>query len=150
MNQIMKINKDIRSQIDATKPNQAPLKAKGLSFDQMVASQAEKLQGYELEHLMKEITSQGERLAKYRTIRELAKYKRSVKAFIKEAVHLGLDISHSHTFNLNGNSRRLSIVKEVDEKLVALTEAVVEQEQRSINLLDMIGEIKGLLINLYS
>ncbi|MBU5594408.1 YaaR family protein [Amphibacillus sp. MSJ-3] len=146
----MKINKEIRSQVDTTQLNQPIPKAKGLSFDAMVMTQAEKLHGYELEHLMKEITSQGEKLARYRTLRELAKYKRFVKGFIKEAVNFGLDISQSHTFNLNGNSRQLLIVKQIDEKLIALTEAIVEQEKRSIDLLDMIGEIKGLLINLYS
>jgi len=41
-------------------------------------------------------------------------------------------------------------VKEIDQQLITLTEAVVEQEKPSIDLLDKIGEIKGLLINLYS
>jgi len=146
----VKINKDIRSQLDARKPKKAASKKKSLSFDAMVMAQSEKLQVDQLEQLMEEITDQGERLSRYRTIRELTKFKRFVKDFIQEAVQYGLDISHSHTFQMNGNSRRLLIVKQIDEKLIELTEAVVEQEKRSIDLLDMIGEIKGMLINLYS
>ena len=116
----------------------------------MVMEQSEKLQVDQLEQLMGEISDQSERLVRYRTIRELAKFKRFVKDFMQEAVQYGLDISYSHTFQMNGNSRRLLIVRQIDEKLIELTEAVVEQEKRSIDLLDMIGEIKGMLINLYS
>lgn len=143
----MKINKDIRAQLDARKLKKSTTKKKGLSFDSLVMTQSEKLQ---LDQLMEEITDQSERLARYRTIRELTKFKRYVKDFIQEAVQYGLDVSHSHTFQMHGNSRRLLIVKQIDEKLIQLTEAVVEQEKRSIDLLDMIGEIKGMLINLYS
>jgi len=146
----VKINKEIRSQVETIKLNQPTTKGQGLSFDQVVMSQAEKLQGYELELLMKDIISQGEKLARYRTLRELVKYKRFIKSFIKETVNFGLDVSHSYTSNLNGNNRKLSIVKQIDENLIALTEAVIEQEKGSIDILDMIGEIKGLLINLYS
>lgn len=146
----MKINKDIRSQLDARKPKKVTSKKKALSFDAMVMEQSEKLQVDQLEQLMGEISDQSERLVRYRTIRELAKFKRFVKDFMQEAVQYGLDISYSHTFQMNGNSRRLLIVRQIDEKLIELTEAVVEQEKRSIDLLDMIGEIKGMLINLYS
>ena len=150
MNTIVKINKEIRSQLEAARLKKTRSKGKGISFDAIVSDQAEKLQGYELEHLMNDIANQGERLARYRTIRELAKFKRLVKGFIEEAVNYGLDVSQSHTFQMNRNSRRLLIVKEIDQQLIDLTEAIVEQEKPSIDLLDMIGEIKGLLINLYS
>lgn len=146
----MKINKDIRSQLDARRPKKTTSKKRDLSFDAMVMAQSEKLQVDQLEQLIEEISDQGERLARYRTIRELTKFKRFVKDFMQEAVQYGLDISHSHTFQMNGSSRRLLIVRQIDEKLIELTEAVVEQEKRSIDLLDMIGEIKGMLINLYS
>lgn len=146
----MKINKDIRSQVDPTKLNQPAQPQKGVSFDSMVSTQAVKLQSYELEQLMKGITAQGEKVTRYRTIRDLAKYKRLIKDFVKEAVGFGLDLSHTHSFNFNGSNRRLTIVKQIDEQLVTLTEGILDQEKKSIDLLDVIGEIKGLLINLYS
>lgn len=150
MNIAVKINKDIRSQLDARKLKKTTTKKSSLSFDAMVMSQSEKLQVEQLEQLIEEIADQGERLARYRTIRELAKFKRYVKEFLREAVQYGLDITHSHTFQMNHNSRRLSLVKQIDEKLIELTDVIVEQERRSIDLLNMIGEIKGMLVNLYS
>ncbi|MDY0394833.1 DUF327 family protein [Virgibacillus halophilus] len=37
----------------------------------------------------------------------------------------------------------------MDEKLVKLTEDVLDQEKKTVDLLDTIGEIKGLLVNIY-
>ena len=146
----MKINQEVRSQVEAAKSHTVTQQKNGKTFDSIVTSQTQKLQAYQLEELMKGITLQGERLARYRSFKDLAKYKRLVKDFIKEAVNYGLDLKHSHSFNFQGNSRKLTLVEEIDEKLVALTELVLEQEKRSLGLLDLIGEIKGLLINLYS
>ncbi|WP_112179091.1 MULTISPECIES: YaaR family protein [Paraliobacillus] len=146
----MKINQEMRSQVEAARTKSLPQKTNGKSFDSMVATQGQKLMNHQLEEMMKGITLQGERLARYRSFKDLAKYKRLVKDFVKEAVNYGMDLKHSHSFNLQGNNRKLTLVDEVDEKLLALTEVVLEQEKRSIGLLDLIGEIKGLLINLYS
>ncbi|GGM36833.1 hypothetical protein GCM10011351_23750 [Paraliobacillus quinghaiensis] len=146
----MKINQEMRLQVEAAKAHTVTQQKNGKSFDSIVTSQTQKLQVHQLEELMKGITLQGERLARYRSFKDLAKYKRLVKDFIKEAVNYGLDLKHSHSFNFQGNSRKLTVVEEIDEKLVALTEVVLEQEKRSIGILDLIGEIKGLLINLYS
>ncbi|CQR47504.1 hypothetical protein BN1058_01825 [Paraliobacillus sp. PM-2] len=146
----MKIKQEMRAQLEATK-TQAMNNQKGeRKFDALVASQTQKLQHEQLTELVKNITLQGERLARYRSIKDLAKYKRLVKDFVKEAAQYGMDLNHSHSFNFQGNNRKLTIVKEIDERLLRLTEVIIEQEKRSIGILDVIGEIKGLLINLYS
>lgn len=41
-------------------------------------------------------------------------------------------------------------MKEIDDKLIQLTEEMMDQEKPAIDLLERIGEIKGLLINLYT
>ncbi|WP_182201635.1 YaaR family protein [Paraliobacillus salinarum] len=146
----MKINQEMRAQLEATKTQVVNNQKSSKKFDVMVASQTQKLQHEQLTELVKNITLQGERLARFRSFKDLAKYKRLVKDFVKEAVQYGMDLNHSHSFNFQGNNRKLTLVKEIDEKLVQLTEVVLEQERRSIDILDVIGEIKGLLINLYS
>ena len=60
------------------------------------------------------------------------------------------DLKQSHTWNRFGEGRKLKIVETIDEKLVELAEEILNQEKSSIDLLDKIGEIKGLLINLYT
>ncbi|MCP3029716.1 YaaR family protein [Halobacillus sp. A5] len=146
----MKITQDVRTQLEGTK-QQAQLNHKGRqSFDSMVQSQTRQLHESQLNQLMDTITTQGEKVARFRSFRDLAKYKRLIKDFLEEAVQYGYNVKQSHSFDINGRGRKLTIVESVDERLAELTEAVMDQERRSIDLLGIIGEIKGLLVNLYT
>jgi len=73
-----------------------------------------------------------------------------VKTFLQDTVYNGLDLKRSSSFSLDGQHSMLQIVEEVDAKLIELTEQVMGQEKKTVDLLDLIGEIKGLLINLYT
>ncbi|WP_099158918.1 YaaR family protein [Virgibacillus ndiopensis] len=145
----MKISQEMRSQIESTTKN-VRTAAGQQTFDGMVQSQTQKLKQQELQQLMKDITMQGDKLARFRSFRDLVKFKRMVKGFLKETVYNGLDLQKSYGFSLDGQNRKLAIVKEVDEKLVELTEEIMNQEKKTVDLLGLIGEIKGLLINLYT
>lgn len=87
---------------------------------------------------------------KSRKLRDIAKFKMLVKRFLKESVETGLGLKQSHTLNQFGEERQLKIVEKIDQKLVELEEQLLEEEESSIDLLAKIGEIKGLLINLYT
>lgn len=99
--------------------------------------------------LLGDITAAGERVARNRTLRELTRFKMLVKRFLQEAVNHGLETKQSHTWNRFGEGRRLKIVETIDNRLVELAEDILNEEKETIDLLDKIGEIKGLLINLY-
>ncbi|ENH96108.1 hypothetical protein J416_12532 [Gracilibacillus halophilus YIM-C55.5] len=146
----MKISQEIRTQIDAMKKNESQTKNAAKNFDQMVRAQSTQLQQAELQRLMTELSQQGQRVARFRFFKDLATYKRLVRRFVKEAVDYGMKLKQSHSFLLDGDNRKLTIVEEIDEKLVELTDTVLDQEKNSIEVLDLIGEIKGLLMNLYT
>lgn len=146
----MKIEQRIRSSIDANIKEDMNRPSGNLKFDQMVQSKTAQLSQTELHRLMSELTNQGKRITRYRSLRDLAVYKRLVKKFIKEAVDHGVGLKHFHGSMVTGDTRKLVIVEEIDEKLMELTDAVMDQEKGSVDLLAMIGEIKGLLINLYT
>ncbi|SIS62388.1 YaaR family protein [Salimicrobium flavidum] len=146
----MKISQEMRTQMEAQQKQNPQQTAKAKSFDSMVRAQSNQLQQQQLNRLMTNITAQGERLARFRSFRDLAKYKRLIRDFVKESVQYGMNLKHSHSWSRMGQNRKLTIVEEVDEKLAELTEAVMDQEKRSVDLLGLVGEIKGLLINLYT
>lgn len=145
----MKINQEMRSQVEATTNNQRAQAEGRPSFDGMVQSQTQKLKQQEIQQLMKNITIQGDKLARFRSFKDLVKFKRMVKGFLKETVYNGLDLQKSLSFSMEGSNRNLAIVKKVDEKLIDLTEEIMNQEKKTVDLLGIIGEIKGLLVNLY-
>ncbi len=146
----MKINQDIRLNTDKIRSDQKSATNTNLKFNELVQKQDQKMQIGQLQNLLKDIESAGERLSRSRTFKDLSKYKTLVKRFVKEAVDFGMDLKQSHSWNQYGQGRSLKIVETIDEKLVELTEGVLEKEGNSINLLGKIGEIKGLLINLYT
>lgn len=146
----MKISQEIRAQLDTITKNVRTGTESKQSFSQVVQSQADQLKQLELQKVMEQLNIQGERLAKSRNFHDLAKFKRLVKDFVKEAVATGLDLQNSHHFSMSGQSRELVIVKKVDDKLLDLTEAVLHEEKKAVDILGMIGEIKGLLISLYA
>ncbi|MEQ6389479.1 YaaR family protein [Bacillaceae bacterium S4-13-58] len=145
----MKIGQEVRAQIDAAQKNHSSIKKSSTSFQNIVQKESDRMRSEEIQKLLTDITKQGEILGRSRTFKDLSRYKRLVKQFIEEAVQHGMDLKQSHSWNMNGQNRRFTTVEEVDKKLIELTDAIMEQESRSIDLLSIIGEIKGLLVNLY-
>ncbi|KUP39913.1 hypothetical protein AU385_18860 [Bacillus halotolerans] len=146
----MKINKDIRTFIDNKQLPSMKTAEISASFKTSMENQNSKLKFDQLTKMLTDIEAFGKRLTKSRNFKDLARFKGLVKRFVKEAVDSGLSHETSKSFDLYGNSRTLGLVKEIDEKLIKLTEEMMDQEKPAIDLLERIGEIKGLLINLYT
>lgn len=144
----MKISQEVRSQVDIKHLRQST--ETKTNFDHLVHEKVHRLKREELKKLLNDISKQGEKLARFRSFQDLAKFKRMIKDFLHETVYNGLELQQSHNFNPSGYSQKLSVVKNIDEKLVELTEDIMNQEKKTIDLLGVIGEIKGLLVNLYT
>lgn len=145
----MKINQDIRLGMNTNRNDLRPTNQGNNRFGDMVLKQGSKMQSEQLTRLLGDISAAGNRVARSRNLRELARFKMLVKRFLQEAVDYGLEMKQSHTWNRFGEGRRLKIVETIDERLVELAEDILNEEKESIELLAKIGEIKGLLINLY-
>ncbi|MBM7606590.1 DUF327 family protein [Metabacillus litoralis] len=146
----MKVSQDIRSTMDKRGMEQKITQATSKGFQDMVTKQGDKLQMDQLNKLLGNIEDAGRRLSKSRNFSDLSKYKLLVKKFIHEAVEYGMDMKQSRSWDYNGNSRSLKIVEQVDKSLIDLADEIVNKESPTIDLLSKIGEIKGLLINLYT
>ncbi|HZG59669.1 MAG TPA: YaaR family protein [Anoxybacillus sp.] len=121
-----------------------------VSFAEVVAKRNEELVLERFQQLAKEIEEQGKILAESRSVEDLRKYKKLVKKLLDDVVKNGLQLSEQRGFNWSGRSRLYKIVKEVDKKLIDVTNAVLQREKEGIDLLSTIGEIQGLIINIYT
>ncbi|MDQ0220920.1 DUF327 family protein [Peribacillus cavernae] len=146
----MKINQELHLKMDKVRQDARQVQSGDGKFQQLVQKQDQRMQYDALNKLLGDIQGAGERLSKTRTFKDLAKFKTLVKRFVREAVDFGMDLKQSHSWNAYGRSRPLKIVETIDDKLVELTEEVMRTEKSSIDILGKIGEIKGLLINLYT
>ncbi|MDP4106413.1 MAG: YaaR family protein [Bacillota bacterium] len=121
-----------------------------IAFQEIMGKKRSDITFERLNQKMQEIESQGNKLADSRTVENLRKYKKLVKDFMDDAVKNGLELQEKRGFSNRGSSKIYKLVKEVDKKLIDLTNATLDKEQKGLDILGMVGEIKGLLINIYT
>ncbi|GIP36311.1 YaaR family protein [Paenibacillus sp. J2TS4] len=102
----------------------------------------------ELQRIMDQIQLQGERLSKSMTLRELRQYKLLVKKFLEETARRGVHLKESKGWDRRGRAKRYKLLEEIDAVLLSMADELLEQENGKIELLNKIGEIRGMLINL--
>ncbi|MDZ5471949.1 YaaR family protein [Bacillus sp. 31A1R] len=121
-----------------------------ISFQEVMGKNRQQTIYDKFTKMVDEIEQQGKTLAENRTVDELRKYKKLVKKFMEEAVQNGLQLEEQRGFNRRGRTKVYKIVKEVDRKLIDLTNTVLDKEKNGLDILNMVGEVKGLLINMYT
>jgi len=146
----VKINVDKEWQaIRDPQPQLKPLAQGTGTFKSFVRNQLEVSEVLTLfEGLLETIDEQGKRLSRFKTIKDLQSYKRLVQQFIEKAVSHGLGLSQSHNWQF-ARGQVQTIIYTIDKHVMELTEEVLKTGADSLAILDKIGEIKGLLINLY-
>lgn len=144
--EIQKVNKAGLDRVKAK--NNVP--AESLSFQEVMAKGRQQTVYDKLTKMVEEIEEQGKTLAENRTVDDLRKYKKMVKEFMEEAVQNGLQLEEQRGFNRRGRTKIYKIVKEVDKKLIDLANDVLNKEKNGLDILKQVGEIQGLLINIYT
>jgi uncharacterized protein YaaR (DUF327 family) len=120
-----------------------------VSFTGVMVKKQKELTYEHLTKMINKIEEQGKQLVKSQTIDSLRKYKALVKQFMNEAVKNGFELHEERGFNRRGTTKVYTLVKEVDVKLVDLTNDILQKEKDSLDLLKQVGAIQGLLINMY-
>lgn len=103
-----------------------------------------------LTSLMEEITMQGDKLAKHRDIRDMKRYRGLVKDFLNEIINRSHSFSRENFLDRRGRHRVYGTVRLVDEKLDELAQELVKDEKDNLNILSKIGEIRGLLLDIFT
>lgn len=145
----MEIQKVGKTGLDKVKTkNNVPTES--ISFQEVMAKGRKQTVYEKMTKMVEEIEEQGKTLAENRTIDQLRKYKKMVKEFMEEAIQNGLQLEEQRGFNRRGRTKIYKIVKEVDSKLIDLANDVLNKEKSRLDILNKVGEIQGLLINIYT
>ncbi|OAH54602.1 hypothetical protein AWH48_08400 [Domibacillus aminovorans] len=145
----MEVNRVGKTVLNRTERKEETAKA-SVSFTDVISNKRQNVALEKMTGMMKEIETQGEKLAEHRTIDDLRKYKKMVKEFMEEAVNSGLQLEEQRGFNRRGRTKVYKIVKEVDSRLTQLANEVINKEKSHLDILGKVGEIQGLLINIYT
>lgn len=99
--------------------------------------------------MMEEITRQGDRISRKMDIRDMKRYRGLIKDFFNEVVSRSHSFSRENFLDRRGRHRVYGIIRLVDETLDELAQELVKDEKDHITILGKIGEIRGLLLDIF-
>ena len=103
-----------------------------------------------LSAMMEEITRQGDRISKKMDVRDMKRYRSMIKEFMNEIVSRSHNFSRENFLDRRGRHRVYGIIRLVDETLDELAQELVKDEKDHIAILGKIGEIRGLLLDIFT
>ena len=131
-------------QIQSTPPSDG-------TFKFMLASHIEEAElQTRLQGLMEEITMQGEKLAKRRDVKDMKHSRGLIKDFLNEVVTHSHSFSRENFLDRRGRHRVYGIIRLVDENLDQLAQELMKDEKDNLAILNKIGEIRGLLLDIFT
>ncbi|ONI45878.1 hypothetical protein AN641_02950 [Candidatus Epulonipiscioides gigas] len=120
---------------------------KGFKFTLISQLNDENLQE-ELTKMINKISEQGSKISKHMDIRDIKVYRQMITEFISEVTTRSHKFSRENVLDKRGRHRVYGIVRTVNEKLDALAAELMRTEKNQIEILEKIGEIQGLLLDI--
>ena len=103
-----------------------------------------------VDSLMEDIVEQGNRIAQHMDIHVMMRYRTLIKDFLNEVVYRSHKFSRENFLDRRGRHRVYGIIKLIDSNLDELATELVEDEKDHISILSKIGEIQGLLLDIFT
>ncbi|MBE5946769.1 MAG: DUF327 family protein [Lachnospiraceae bacterium] len=101
-----------------------------------------------LTSLMKDIEAQGAKIAKHMDIKDMKKYRSSIKEFMNEIVSRSHEFSRENFLDRKGRHRVYGIIRQVDKNLDDLAGELLKEEKDNLAILGKIDDIRGLLLDI--
>lgn len=100
--------------------------------------------------MFQDITMQGNKISKHMDVKDMLKYRTLIKDFLNEIVNRSHKFSRENFLDRRGRHRVYGIVRLVDENLDALAAELMKDEKDNISIMSKIGEIRGLLLDIFT
>ena len=101
-----------------------------------------------VDSLLSAITFPGNRLAEHMDVRDMRRYRELIREFMNEVVFRSHKFSRENFLDRKGRHRVYGLIKLIDANLDELAQELVKDEKDHISILGMIGEIRGLLLDI--
>ena len=101
------------------------------------------------ETILQELDALGERLKKGPNPSDVKKYRSLIGDFVREASGQSYDIHEEAHWDREGNRKNFVLVRQINQSVEELLDAVMNQEKKQIDVVAKLTEIRGLLVDLY-
>ena len=100
--------------------------------------------------MMQDIIQQGDKISKRNDIKDMQRYRILIKDFMNEVVTRSHVFSRENFLDRKGRHRVYGIIRQVDKELDELAQELVKDEKNNIGILAKIGQIQGLLLDIFT
>jgi len=142
-----KVNNGIRS--GAAAPDKPYAPNPGSSFSRQMSDLSKERYREYIEELKERIFEQGERIKKNADISEFIKYRKLIAELIGEAAGNAYSASRNPVFDGGGRHKVMITVRLVNAKLDEMARKILEDQKDNIDLVRMVDDIRGLLVDLF-
>ncbi len=145
----IKVNQIIHNQPVEQTQNNTQVTDEQFKFTLMSRIEEEGLQE-RLTMLFDDITMQGKKISKHMDVRDMKRYRTLIKDFLNEIVNRSHKFSRENFLDRRGRHRVYGIIRLIDQNLDELAEALMKEEKDNLSILGKIGEIRGLLLDIFT
>lgn len=100
-----------------------------------------------LKQMVEQISTQGQKIADHMDIRDMRLYREMISEFMGEVVANSHKFSRENFLDRRGRHRVYGIVRQVNDKVDELAKELLRAEKNHIDILDRVGEVQGLLLD---
>lgn len=143
----MQINQIKLPQLRELTPKQDLQVDKGFKFTLLSHIEEADLQET-LKLMIDKITDQGNKIAEHMDIRDIRVYRGMISEFVNEVVSNSHKFSRDSFLDRRGRHRVYGIVRLINEQVDALAGELLKSEKNHLDILERIGEIQGLLLDI--
>jgi uncharacterized protein YaaR (DUF327 family) len=121
----------------------------GHAFHRQLTTLSDEQYSRHIGDLVGAITKQGELLGKRADITELQRYREMITELVNETVSNSYAFSKNNAFDARGRHRVYAMIKKVNLNLDQLTSEVLKEQKDNLAVLDLVDDIRGLLVDIY-
>lgn len=143
----MQINQIKLPQLRELTPKQDLQVDKGFKFTLLSHIEEADLQET-LKLMIDKITDQGNKIAEHMDIRDIRVYRGMISEFVNEVVSNSHKFSRDSFLDRRGRHRVYGMVRLINEQVDALAGELLKSEKNHLDILERIGEIQGLLLDI--
>ena len=100
--------------------------------------------------MMQNISMQGRQISKKHDSRDMQRYRTMIREFLNEVVTRSHSFSRENFLDKKGRHRVYGIIRLVNQNLDALTQEMLKEEKDNITIMGIIGDIEGLLLDIFT
>lgn len=115
-----------------------------------ILSQTNKMNSRELEDFLSKLDMQGKKLSESLSVNDLHEFKNMVKKFLQSTFGQSRNMQEESYWDFRGQPKVMARVTKINKALEELGQQILTNHAEPLKILDKIGEIRGLIVDLFA